>query len=185
MVLTVEKVSVFVAAPGPLPTAGTLPTCLAAVVVEATLSIATEVDNSDLVNDCDPGTGVPDVSDAAPGPSPTAGTLPVCFGAVVKVSEATTWPGEDDSTVVSSFAALMFELCKVSVRVVMLDRIEAAPGPSPTAGTLPVCFETGSLEAATTSLDDEDEIRGDFEDTMIGVLVIELWEWESSAGEMD
>ena len=86
---------------------------------------------------------------AAPGPSPNAGTLPVCL--VVAIIELLFCEGEGRDGLLDGSGteadvnaenedATAVRDCLVCV-IKVLGSIVAAPGPSPNAGTLPICFE--------------------------------------------
>ena len=90
-----------------------------------------------------------DSTDAAPGPLPTAGTEPTCLVGVAM--EGPPSVGEDIAAVGDGFdvveegrAADGEGLVTDVVRA--LDSMEAAPGPLPTAGTEPTCFEGRIVE---------------------------------------
>ena len=75
------------AAPGPLPTAGTEPTCLVVAAIDA-VDEGKAGDGEGLSSDVTVASGS---TDAAPGPLPTAGTEPTCFegsGARVEAAAA-------------------------------------------------------------------------------------------------
>ena len=88
---------------------------------------------------------------AAPGPSPKAGTLPICLEEVrpalflceVKITDVSIDDGSPaaDEDVEEDEEAIVGTDCLVCV-VKVLESLVAAPGPSPNAGTLPICFDT-------------------------------------------
>ena len=90
-----------------------------------------------------------DSTDAAPGPLPIAGTEPTCLvGAAAEgppsVEEDIAAVGDGFDVVEEGRAADGEGLVTDVVRA--LDSIEAAPGPLPTAGTEPTCFDGRIVE---------------------------------------
>lgn len=85
-----------------------------------------------------------DSMDAAPGPLPAAGTEPTCL--VVAAMEGP--PSVEDKAAVSDGLDIVDEGRAADGAVVALDSMDAAPGPLPTAGTEPTCFEGRTLETA-------------------------------------
>ncbi len=92
---------------------------------------------------------------AAPGPSPNAGTLPVCLE--VAILELLFCEGEgrdglfDGSGTAADVDAENEDATAVRDCLVCIIKVlgptVAAPGPSPNAGTLPICFEIVSEDA--------------------------------------
>lgn len=116
-----------VAAPGPLPTAGTIPICFEAVTTESSPSPSLAGGDDELVAEgkaVDDSTGGSVLADAAsaagsvaaPGPLPTAGTIPTCLE---------VFKGSGGSVFADTISS---------------SSILAAPAPLPTAGTEPICF---------------------------------------------
>ena len=116
-----------VAAPGPLPTAGTIPICFEAVTTESSPSSSVADGDDELVAEgkaVDDSTGGSVLADAtsaagsvaAPGPLPTAGTMPTCLA---------VFTGSGGSVFADTISS---------------SSILAAPGPLPAAGTEPICF---------------------------------------------
>lgn len=90
-----------------------------------------------------------DSTDAAPGPLPTAGTEPTCL--VGAAMEGPPSVGDDIAAVGDGFDAVEEGRAAdgeglVTDVVRALDSMEAAPGPLPTAGTEPTCFEGRMVE---------------------------------------
>lgn len=110
-------------------------------------------------------------TDAAPGPLPKAGTLPDCFDALAEgtslfpdIFDPADWV-DADAPWLGVLVVVGVSPEKSSVFIV------AAPGPFPTAGTLPTCLEgIGVVTAAEPALrlgvmvgvrELEDELVGD------------------------
>ena len=155
------------AAPGPLPTAGTEPTCLVLVG-----SPSFREDDDAAIGD---GSSVEDEfredDDAAMGDG---------FNAVDEFREVEGTAGSEDSNVVGGFPwvdvsnvvdgrATEDENFVESV-VEALDSIEAAPGPLPTAGTEPTCFEGRALVIAAVFAEGNDAVPSEGVDTTAGEL---------------
>lgn len=166
-----------VAAPGPLPTAGTMPTCFEVTVTASSPSPAE--DGAELVGDGNDDEGAGRSADtrvggfvladaispagnvAASGPLPTAGTLPICFDVMTGepsfsrstadvCTEAVTVLRFSDSVGVNGAGGTVFADTRSS------SSMFAAPGPLPAAGTEPICFSgspesCGCLAAASTA----------------------------------
>lgn len=102
---------------------------------------------------------------AAPGPLPTAGTIPICFEAVATESFPTPSPSPspspspadgDDELVAEGKAVDDSTGASVLADATSAAGSVAAPGPLPTAGTIPTCLEVfkgsgGSVFADTIS----------------------------------
>lgn len=171
------------AAPGPLPMAGTDPTCFVAtadVCASPTLTKAAVSAGNEPAEAVDDGWEATEVSfakdmvpalvtmEAAPGPLPIAATEPTCFvtepatledaagdvGAMV-IDGASEAGGAGSAYVDEDFSNTV---------VVALDSTEAASKPSPIAGTEPICLDGPALdiEAGCTtgdSCDSTDDIE--------------------------
>lgn len=90
-----------------------------------------------------------DSTDAAPGPLPTAGTEPTCL--VGAAMEDPPSVGEDIAAVGDGFDVVEEGRAAdgeglVTDVVIALDSMDAAPGPLPTAGTEPTCFDGRIVE---------------------------------------
>ena len=93
---------------------------------------------------------------AAPGPSPNAGTLPICFEVAMLAvlfcevaEEVGLFDGSNNAAEVDidTDDEAAADKCGLVCVVKVLDPIVAAPGPSPNAGTLPTCFDIVSEDA--------------------------------------
>lgn len=122
------------AAPGPLPTAGTEPTCLVVAAMEGSLSVgegkAAVSDGFEAVDEgrATDGKGclidvvvALDSIDAAPAPLPTAGTEPTCFDGRMLVTEAACARGREFALTEGVDVARV-EVAAVKVSVVELER---------------------------------------------------------------
>lgn len=114
-------------------------------------------------------------TDAAPGPLPKAGTLPDCFDAVAEgtsllpeMFDPTDWV-DADAPWLDVLDVVGVSPEKSSVFIV------AAPGPFPTAGTLPTCLEEiGVVAAAEPALRLGAMVEGgELEDELVGDGVVE------------
>ncbi|MCJ1464886.1 hypothetical protein MMC07_003501 [Pseudocyphellaria aurata] len=115
------------AAPGPLPTAGTEPTCLVGTALEGPPSDGEDkavADGEELLDDI---VAALDATDAAPAPLPTAGTEPTCFEGRTLETEAACARGRE-------VASEGIDLARVEVVAAKLSLIESGCCPTGAAG---------------------------------------------------
>ena len=178
------------AASGPLPMAGTDPTCFVATVdvcASPTLNKTAVSAGSGLAEVANDGReeieefSVKDMipalvtTDAAPGPLSIAGTKPACFvlgpDAVALFATLEDGAGNVGATVIDGASdAGSPDVGKGFAKNVgvSFDSIEAAPKPSPTAGTEPTCLDGPALDTeASCTTGDSCAPTGDVE--MMGV----------------